>query len=478
MATIFTPSGEPVAERLFFSAPKAIETEVEISLGSKADQKRSQVEMKLRLPPQNIRVDSLDGAVLSLSIIPTVGVNEKAEEIRTWFLINSDVNIPIPDARNLIFQQVPHVRDQLLNQWLMTRGWRRFRWKDISSSFEPQFELERGLFIKGNMRKKENPDAPQPGKVFLSILKDNLFEETLTDQNGNFRFGPYLIFDTTEVILQGRFKLGKKGKNSLEKINFEDNPQANLMAENKYLPPTLPPSVFPKKSIEALASMEDYTTLSQDVLSIAKNFDSLLIQLEEVEITAERISPEEKRRNDLAFYGNPTRRMVVDSVPGARDVLFVRDLLLRMPGVTQIGGAIRVGGPTSFQGSQTPLLLVDGLQVPWDYLANISVRDIDFIDLLKGPDASIFGTRGANNVILIYTRLGSSLPDLPTPGLLRFSYKGFHKAREFAVFDYEDPKNLNRPDMRTTLHWNLSHKNGWKLRTPGIIQDLRSVGCV
>ncbi|MEM6631905.1 MAG: MG2 domain-containing protein [Bacteroidota bacterium] len=455
VATVFTPSGEPMAERLFFSAPEASNTELRIELGPGVYQKRAEVELAVSLPELSAGVDSLDGADLSMSIVPSIANGKELEDIRTWLLLNSDVNLPLVEARSLLFEQAPNVRDQLINQWLMTRGWRRFRWQEISSpEAEPPFPLERGIYISGKMSKKEKKDVPQPGKVYLSILEDNLFEEATTNEQGEFSFGPYLLFDTTDVILQGRFKLGKKGKNNLEKIDLKDNTQANLSLDKELSRPELSFPTFPTKAREPSSTIEAYTTLSQNVLAIAKNFDSLLIQLDEVEITAKRISQAEKRRNDLAFYGTPTRRMVVDSIPGGRDLPFVRDLLIRMPGVTQVGGEIRVGGPTSFQGNQSPLLLVDGVPVPWDYLANISVRDVEFIDLLKGPDASIFGARGGNNVILIYTRLTSYLTDQSTPGLLRFSHIGFHKAREFAVFDSTDPKNTDRPDLRTTLHWN------------------------
>ena len=47
---------------------------------------------------------------------------------------------------------------------------------------------------------------------------------------------------------------------------------------------------------------------------------------------------------------------------------------------------------------QDPSLIVDDLPVP--DLLNISFRDVEFIDILKGPDASIYGARGANGIPL------------------------------------------------------------------------------
>ena len=286
------------------------------------------------------------------------------------------------------------------------------------------------------------------------MLEHNVFEDTLTDEEGNFEFGPYLLFDTTEVILQARFKLGKKTK-KMTSIDLDDNPHALLTLHKEGNSPTIP---LPPASREPLEIWETYQDLSRNMLAVSKNFDSLLIQLDEIQITAKRISEAEQKRNERAFlYNNPTRRMVVDSVPGARDVTLMSDLLLRVPGVTLVSGAIRLGGPTSFQAVQNPLLIVDDL--PVQDLLNISVRDVEFIDILKGPDASIYGARGANGVILIYTRRGSGATNQgQPPGINKFDFIGFHKAREFAVFDPDDPKNANRPDIRTTLHWNPSLK--------------------
>ncbi|MEL7159448.1 MAG: TonB-dependent receptor, partial [Bacteroidota bacterium] len=82
--------------------------------------------------------------------------------------------------------------------------------------------------------------------------------------------------------------------------------------------------------------------------------------------------------------------------------------------------------------------------------------------VLKGASASAFGARGANGVILVYTRDGTAGTS-KEPGLLRGKLYGYHRAREFAVFDATLPENRNRPDLRTTLHWNpllFTDRNG------------------
>jgi TonB-linked SusC/RagA family outer membrane protein len=65
---------------------------------------------------------------------------------------------------------------------------------------------------------------------------------------------------------------------------------------------------------------------------------------------------------------------------------------------------IRLRGVISLEGSSTPLILVDGIE---GGLNTVAPEDIASIDVLKDASAAaIYGTRGANGVILITTRSG------------------------------------------------------------------------
>ncbi len=68
-------------------------------------------------------------------------------------------------------------------------------------------------------------------------------------------------------------------------------------------------------------------------------------------------------------------------------------------GVTVSGASIRIRGKSSISGSNEPLFIVDGS--PVSFIGHISPRDVESIDILKGSSAAIYGTRGANGVIII-----------------------------------------------------------------------------
>jgi TonB-dependent SusC/RagA subfamily outer membrane receptor len=86
------------------------------------------------------------------------------------------------------------------------------------------------------------------------------------------------------------------------------------------------------------------------------------------------------------------------------------DMIRRLPGV-QVSGSgrnarIKVSGSESFMAGTDPLFILNGSAMP-NYAQVFSVvnpNDIDTITVLKGSDATIYGSRGANGVIVIRTK--------------------------------------------------------------------------
>ena len=86
-------------------------------------------------------------------------------------------------------------------------------------------------------------------------------------------------------------------------------------------------------------------------------------------------------------------------------------------GDPKAGSSIRLRGITTLVGSLTPLILVDGIE---GNLNTVAPENIASIDVLKDASAAaIYGTRGANGVILITTRGGKR--DAP----VQVSYNGY-----------------------------------------------------
>lgn len=75
-------------------------------------------------------------------------------------------------------------------------------------------------------------------------------------------------------------------------------------------------------------------------------------------------------------------------------------------GVQVSNGKISMGGSRTFQGSDEVLIVVDGVISESDILRTLSPVEIKSINVLKDGSSSIYGSRGANGVILIETKKG------------------------------------------------------------------------
>lgn len=113
----------------------------------------------------------------------------------------------------------------------------------------------------------------------------------------------------------------------------------------------------------------------------------------------------------------------------------------RLPGVeisqtsTKPGATmqIRVRGTRSLTASNDPLIVLDGIPFPGS-IGDINPNDIKSVDILKDASATaIYGSRGANGVILITTNRGQK------GGKARISYNSYYGAQTlFAKFPMMD----------------------------------------
>ncbi|SHN21390.1 SusC/RagA family TonB-linked outer membrane protein [Mucilaginibacter sp. OK098] len=93
--------------------------------------------------------------------------------------------------------------------------------------------------------------------------------------------------------------------------------------------------------------------------------------------------------------------------------------------------SIRLRGQTSISGDQSPLFVVDGVQLndPSQF-QNIAPGDIESYDVLKDASATaIYGSRGANGVIIVNTKKGKA-------GRTEVTYSGYvSMAKQAKYFD-------------------------------------------
>lgn len=95
---------------------------------------------------------------------------------------------------------------------------------------------------------------------------------------------------------------------------------------------------------------------------------------------------------------------------GELELRELSDYLVRISGVTVTGSGaatqVRIRGTSSFLGGNEPLYVLDGRAMGHSYnsVSFIDRGEIYSVRVLKGPEASSYGVRGANGVIEITSR--------------------------------------------------------------------------
>lgn len=119
--------------------------------------------------------------------------------------------------------------------------------------------------------------------------------------------------------------------------------------------------------------------------------------------------------NDLVDigYGKAKKRNLSTSVgevnkehlKNAFHYISIYDMIKgEVTGVVVNGESITIRGISSINFSNQPLFVVDG--VPTSNISNLSPNDVKSISVLKGASAAIYGSRGANGVIVIRLKTG------------------------------------------------------------------------
>jgi TonB-linked SusC/RagA family outer membrane protein len=128
--------------------------------------------------------------------------------------------------------------------------------------------------------------------------------------------------------------------------------------------------------------------------------------------------------------------------------------VLSSSGKPSAGLSIRIRGTNSINAGSEPLYVVDG--VPTTDTRSINPSDIESISILKdASSAAIYGSQGANGVVIITTKRGTSAK----PVVSFNSYVGFSQVwNTLPVLNGEQYRDL-MSEMGQTTNWNLYNKN-------------------
>lgn len=234
------------------------------------------------------------------------------------------------------------------------------------------------------LKKPRTPIANQEQAHEKVLKKQELIEGTVMDKDGNPLPGANVI---------------EKGTTNGVTADFDGNFTIEVADENAVL--VISYIGFATQEV-ALAGR---TTLNIQLLESAAGLDEVVI-----------VGYGQVRKKDLTGSVSSVAGDDLENLPASR---LDQALQGRAAGVnvTSVNGApgarttIRIRGGNSISASNEPLYVLDGFVVGTDFdLNTINVNDVKSIEILKDATSiSIYGSRGANGVILITTKSGSGL---------------------------------------------------------------------
>ncbi len=320
---------------------------------------------------------------------------------------------------------------------------------------EVEFETVHG---KISNRKK----LPIPNRIvtLYTNKKISLFETDTTNMNGEFNFKIPLHYDTIPFTIQVSNLKGNVMNDKIEVDLVSKFPKIStpLHLKNKITP-------------QQTELVVKYRALKLDSSFVRVGKEWLKDVIVKSSIKSKKYNTSKRVSNfSQIITGENLQQMAGYSASNA---------MLMIPGLHLRGGYLTLGGVTSFTFSarDEPLLIVDGITVAGGnsqvgnvdssmqmdaspVLAEISkipTDIIDFIEVLKGPEAAFYGSRSTNGVIIINThRISNFGNHLENYGTIQYNSKSYHLAPNFTAPDYEDlfinSSVLN--DTRSTVYWN------------------------
>jgi len=460
--TFFDAQGIPHCERLIYSENETDVVNFMVGTSKKRYRRREKIEFNLHcenmagtFPLTNVSVSIVNDSIVKR--------NSCWGNISSYFNLESDL-VGYIENPGYYFNTDNEDRHELLDNLLLTHGWRRFVWKEIIGEelIELKYNSEFGFNFEGNVFENIKMTRPSRGKVRLFIYEGQFyFNEIETDEKGHFQFLGIDIYDTTQVVMQAWEFSEDEGKKRKKKSPETRNKLAIKIEPVPYA--RLEPDMWPELPMNESINYMNYYELNDLIFRIDSSFEGRTIMLNEVLVEDQKIDMDDPFYRPGKLHGQPTRRIVMDSISvSEQGLLFFQLVRKYYPNVTIRGNppdvTVIIRGQRSLAVSSSALLILDGQEVTSDFMYYFPVSEIDFIDVLSSVGASIYGSGSMGGAIVIFTRERQPVYNTEEPDWVHnFAYSGYYRAREFYTPDYGKPEEKHiKPDFRRTLFWNPS----------------------
>lgn len=410
--TVFDATGRPVCERLVFIKPDST------SLFVSPDRTQTSTRKKILL---NIQSPKNTVANLSVSVVLHDSLSQFSQpDIVSYLLLSSDLKGTIESSQ---FYQ--NANQHLIDNLMLTHGWRRFRWQDLATPTPVKHLPEyRAHLIEADVVDKQT-HLPLPGVVgYISTPGKNvMWGGGISDKNGLLLVEANHLNGASKLILQSPSK------------------QAHIEVKPPFS------TDFIKISLPAIRLSE-------------KNSKELIARSISMQVNDafEKNTPPVLLPDSSTFYGTAPETYRLDDYtrfPVMEEVMreYVKSVWVRKKGDQFIFKIVdRTKGQLLENES---LVLLDGVPV-------FNLNDIMAFDPLQIKQLDVLTSRYfvgslAYDGIVSYRTYKGDLGGFKfNPETLMMDYEGLQQYKEFYSPRYETVPEINSriPDARHVLYWN------------------------
>lgn len=304
-------------------------------------------------------------------------------------------------------------------------------------SGEVKYPIEFGISLNGQYKNKKN--LPAKTSFMMVVGGSNKILPIQSDDKGNFMVNRLQFYDSAEMAFQ------MTGKN--KKFEGKVTLQYREAPTTEKLKPEIP---FNTVKVEAVQRVKlPYHVLEETMIQEVSVIQEVST---EVDQPYKENVPRVYSKADFSFSGE-------ELVKSSRTSL-LSALRGRVPGFMVVDGYIRLGGPSSFMGSAAsePLIILDGVQITsggTERLNQINPEMVDRVDVIKYGGGAMYGSRGANGVIIVSTKNEHAVNSQYVGDFAQhMKVMGYSSPATFVGPDYSKVKiNNDQADNRSTLYW-------------------------
>jgi hypothetical protein len=437
--TVFDADWNAIAERITFIDNGDYSFATNLEVVHWGLNKRAQNDIRLNVPA------GLQGANLSVSITDAGIEADSSSSIITHFLLTGDLKGYVHNPSYYFSSKADSVINHL-DLVMLTHGWRRFKWEDITKGKLPEIQQPRDtsyLSLSGKVYGVTKSQLSGKESIFLFLTqKDSATQTVLTpiNRDGTFKEPDFIFFDTLKVYYQLKSKLFSSA-------------EAKFMTERLSTPNYLSASKnFIKfKPTSDTSGFYRHTLLAAELVRLQRMQKGKL--MENIIVTAKSkplLKQMDEKYTKGLFSGGDGYQFDLANDPMALGQMNVFNYLQGKVAGLQINSTGST--PTLSWRGGSPQLFLDEMPIDAEFLNTIPVSDIAFVKVFRPPFMG--GFNGSGGAIAVYTRKGDDTRSKPG-GLNTNTIIGYTPIREFYSPNYSrfDKRN-EQPDVRTTLYWN------------------------